>query len=373
MSGATAPARRTVEVEVDGRQLTLSNLDKVLYPATGFTKSDVIHYYVQVAPVLLPHVADRPLTMRRFPEGVDGEAFYEKHLSRHAPDWVRSVEIPRSPNSKDPTTIRYGVLTDVASLAWTANLASLELHVPMWRVDAAGTPQPPDLMVFDLDPGAPATITECARLALALADLVEAEHGWTAYPKTSGSKGMQLYVPLPPADRGGTWSENASRTEARRLADLVVAAEPDLAVSNMRKELRRGRVLIDWSQNNVAKTTVAPYSLRARPEPTVSTPVDWDEVRACAEGGPGDRLSFLPPQVLERVAARGDLMAPLTEAAPGAPRVSAARAPGGTAARKKAPGTKKAPARPSPATKAPGTKKATGAGARAKATGRRAR
>ncbi len=310
-----ATRRTTVEVEVEGRQLTLSNLEKVLYPQEGFTKSDVVHYYATVAPVLLPHVVDRPLTMRRFPEGVDGEAFYEKHLPRHAPDWVRSVDLPRSPTSKDPTTVRYAVLTDVASLVWTANLASLELHVPMWRVDADGVPRPPDLMVFDLDPGDPATITECARVALLLADLLAAEHGWTAYPKTSGSKGMQLYVPLAEDDRGATWSENATRTEAHRLAELLAAARRDLVVANMRKDLRHDRVLIDWSQNNVAKTTVAPYSLRARPQPTVSTPVTWDEVAACAEGGPAERLSFLPHQVLARVAEHGDLMAPLAAGA----------------------------------------------------------
>ncbi len=315
--GSTGPATRsggrtTVEVEVEGRRLTLSNLEKVLYPAAGFTKGDVLHYYAQVAPVLLPHVVGRPLTMKRYPEGVDGEAFYEKHLPRHAPDWVRSADLPHRPRSGQPTTIRYAVLTDVASLTWTANLASLELHVPMWRVDDDGRPQAPDLMVFDLDPGPPATITECARVALVLADLLAAEHGWTAYPKTSGSKGMQLYVPLRPEERGAR-EDNATRTEARRLAELVEQSHRDLVVSNMRKDLRAGRVLIDWSQNNVAKTTVAPYSLRARPEPTVSTPVTWDEVRACAEGGPADRLSFLPHQVLERVKVQGDLMAPLLQ------------------------------------------------------------
>ena len=310
-AGADSPARTVVEV--DGHELTLSNLGKVLYPQCGFTKSEVIDYYVRVAPVLLPHVADRPLTMRRFPDGVEADSFYAKHLPRGTPPWIRSAGLPRSPGSKDPTTVQFVILGDLASLVWAANLASLEIHVPMWRVGPDARPRPPDQMVFDLDPGPPATIVECSQVALILADVLQADWGLTARPKTSGSKGMQLYMALPPDRRGASWQEGRTREEAKVLAERLAHEHPDLIVSNMSKDLRAGKVLIDWSQNHVAKTTVAPYSLRARPEPTVSTPLTWAEVARCAEGGAGaaEAMRFLPDMVLDRVASLGDLFAPL--------------------------------------------------------------
>jgi bifunctional non-homologous end joining protein LigD len=299
-------------VEVAGRRIALSNLDKVLYPKTGFTKGQVIDYYVRVAPVLLPHLADRPVTMRRFPNGVeDPKAFYEKHRPRSAPGWVRSERVLASPKSRDRSGVDFVVIDDLATLVWAANLASLELHVPQWRVGPDGKPEPPDLLVFDLDPGEPATVVECAEVALLLARQVADEHGWDCYPKTSGSKGLQLYVPLPSRDRQRAWEDDGSRELARTIAQELARSHPELVVSNMKKELRKGRVLIDWSQNNVAKTTVAPYSLRARPEPTVSTPVSWEEVEQVADDGKAERLRFLPDEVLARVEETGDLLAPL--------------------------------------------------------------
>ena len=303
-------------VEVEGHRLALSNLDKVLYPATGFTKGQVIDYYVRIAPVLLPHTIDRPLTMRRFPGGVDDpNSFYEKHRPKSAPDWVRSERVLASPKAKDQNGVDFVVLDDLATMVWVANLASLELHVPQWRIDKGGRPEVPDLLVFDLDPGEPATIVECAEVALLLATQVADEHGWDCYPKTSGSKGLQLYVPLPEADRQREWEDGGSRELARIVAQELARARPDLVVANMKKELRTGRVLIDWSQNHVAKTTVAPYSLRARAEPTVSTPVSWKEVEQLASDGKAERLRFLPDEVLRRVERDGDLFAPLLSGA----------------------------------------------------------
>jgi bifunctional non-homologous end joining protein LigD len=299
-------------VEVEGRRVPLSNLDKVLYPEAGFTKGQVIDYYVRIAPVMLPHLADRPVTLRRFPNGVDDpNAFYEKHRPKSAPSWVRSERVLASPNARDRSGVDFVVVDDLPTLVWAANLAALELHVPQWKIGADAKPQPPDLLVFDLDPGAPATIVECAEVALLLARQVGEEHGWECYPKTSGSKGLQLYVVLPKRDRQRDWEDNGSRELARTIAQELARAQPELVVSNMKKELRKGRVLIDWSQNNVAKTTVAPYSLRARPEPTVSTPVSWKEVEQVAHDGKAERLRFLPDDVLARVEKTGDLLAPL--------------------------------------------------------------
>jgi bifunctional non-homologous end joining protein LigD len=272
----------------------------------------VIDYYVRIAPVLLPHSVDRPLTMHRFPGGVDDpNSFYEKHRPKSAPEWVRSERVLASPKARDQNGVDFVILDDLPTMVWVANLASLELHVPQWRVGPSGRPEPPDLLVFDLDPGEPATVVECAEVALLLAQQVADEHGWSCYPKVSGSKGMQLYVPLPEADRQREWEDGGSRDLARTVAQELARARPDLVVSNMRKELRKGKVLIDWSQNHVAKTTIAPYSLRARPEPTVSAPVTWEEVEKVASDGKAERLRFLPDDVLKRVEKDGDLFAPL--------------------------------------------------------------
>jgi bifunctional non-homologous end joining protein LigD len=295
-----SPAAEKVAVQVDGRQLTLSNLDKVLYPEVGFTKGEVIDYYSRIAPMLLPHVQDRPLTFKRYPEGVEGQFFFAKNAPSHTPDWVRTVELPSPGSTKNRDTINYPVMSDLPTLVWAANLAALELHVPMWRVTRTGKPKHPDMMVFDLDPGPPATIVECCEVARHVHDVLD-EDGLTSYPKTSGSKGLQLYVPL---DEKAPWAD--VHAYARRLAQRLEKEHPKLVVWNMKKELRTGKVLVDWSQNNAAKTTVAVYSLRARPAPTVSTPVRWDEVESCSR--PED-LRFTSADVLARVEEHGDLFA----------------------------------------------------------------
>jgi bifunctional non-homologous end joining protein LigD len=295
-----SPAAAKVPVEVEGRTLVLTNLGKVLYPETGLTKAEVIDYYTRIAPVLLPHVRGRPLTFKRYPNGVDGSFFFEKNAPNSTPDWVRRVEIATPGSTKNRETINFVVLDNLPTLVWAANLASLEFHVPMWQVDQAGAPIDPDLMVFDLDPGPPATIVECCRVALLVRAALAAD-GLTAVAKTSGSKGLQIYVPLPPTP--------AERTSAyaRALAQRLEREHPELVVWRMTKALRPGKVLIDWSQNSAAKTTVAVYSLRARPHPTVSTPVSWAEVEACRDAA---ELVFRSDDVLARVARHGDLFAP---------------------------------------------------------------
>lgn len=307
-----------IQVQVEGRALTLTNLSKVLYPEDGFAKAEVLDYYQRIAAVLLPHIAGRPMTLKRYPEGVDGQSFFQKHATAHRPDWVRTQEVQsRSSRARDPgSTITYLVIDDLPTLIWAANLAALELHVPMWRFPrgaeprvfrggAGGSfpPEPagPDLLVFDLDPGPPASVVECCRVAQALRPVLESA-GLRPLAKTSGGKGLQLYAPI-----GGQTAEQASE-QARSFAQRMETEMPDLVVSRMTKTLRTGKVLIDWSQNNGAKTTIAPYSLRARVHPTVSTPVTWDEVAACRS--PGD-LFFTAPDVLTRVEKQGDLLAPL--------------------------------------------------------------
>jgi len=287
-----------VAVQVDGRTLTLTNLGKVLYPQTGFTKAEVLDYYQRVAPVLLPHIADRPVTLKRYPEGVDGEAFFQKHVTAHRPDWIRTARVDSESSRARGTSVTYLMIQDLPALIWAANLAGLELHTPMWRMPHV---REPDLLVFDLDPGAPADIVDCCRVAEALRPLLEAE-GLAPLAKTSGGKGLQLYAAI-----SGVTSEEASE-QARAFAERLERDQPRLAVSRMTKVLRTGKVLIDWSQNNGSKTTVAPYSLRARPNPTVSTPVSWDEVAACRR--PQD-LFFTADAVLDRVERLGDLFAPL--------------------------------------------------------------
>lgn len=309
-------------VQVGDRRLVISNLTKVLYPQTGFTKGEVLDYYARVAPVLLPHLAGRPLTRKRYPNGVDGPSFFEKNAPRGTPDWVRTVTLPVPGSTMNRETIDFVIVDDLAALVWTANLASLELHVPQWKVRPRGGVQDADLLVLDLDPGPPATIVECCEVALLLKEILESD-GLTGYPKTSGSKGMQLYAPLRPT------SPDDTRAYARSLARRLEKQRPDLVVSDMTKALRHAKVLVDWSQNAAAKTTVAPYSLRARPEPTVSTPITWDEVAACRSA---EELVFLAPAVLERIKADGDLLADLvslpTNRRPKLPTGAAAAADG---------------------------------------------
>jgi bifunctional non-homologous end joining protein LigD len=313
-----------IAVQVDGRSLALTNLAKVLYPADGFTKAEVLDYYQRISPVLLPHVAGRPMTLRRFPHGVGDLSFFAKHAPAHRPDWLRTEEVlSHSSRSRAPgESVSYLVIDDLPSLIWAVNLAALELHVPMWRfpgqtdaaaggagasgASGASAAEPygsvdPDLLVFDLDPGAPATIVECCRVAEALRPALEAD-GLRPLPKTSGGKGLQLYAPLT-----GRTAEQASEL-ALGFAQRFERELPRLVVSRMTKSARPGKVLIDWSQNNGSKTTVAPYSLRARDLPTVSTPVTWDEVEACRSV---EDLRFTAPDVLARVEEDGDLFAPL--------------------------------------------------------------
>jgi bifunctional non-homologous end joining protein LigD len=312
----TAGGPDKIAVQVDGRELSLSNLSKVLYPADGYTKAEVLDYYQRISAVLLPHIARRPATLKRYPDGVDGESFFAKHAPAGRPEWVRTEEIvshgSRSRSSQPGEPVEYVVIDDLPTLIWAANLAALELHVPMWRFpppgDGPGEPAPehgwePDLLVFDLDPGTPATIVECCQVAQALRPVL-ADSGLELLPKTSGGKGLQLYARI---SGRGMDAERASEL-AKDVAERLERDQPRLVVSRMTKSLRAGKVLIDWSQNNGAKTTIAPYSLRAREHPTASAPVSWDEVAACR--APGD-LFFTAPDVLARVEEQGDLFASL--------------------------------------------------------------
>ncbi|MCG5216645.1 non-homologous end-joining DNA ligase [Streptosporangium sp. KLBMP 9127] len=288
-----------VLVQVAGKDLTLTNLDKVLYPQAGFTKAEIIDYYSRIAPVLLPHLRGRPLTVKRYPNGVESKFFFEKNAPAHTPAWVRKVNVPTPGSTKDRDTIDFAVIEDLPTLVYYANLAALELHVPMWRVDDAGGAVDPDTLVFDLDPGSPATIVECCRVARLLRDIL-ADDGLTACPKTSGNKGMQLYAHW---DRGPDPS-----AYARKIAQRLESEHPGEIVSVMTRKIRTGKVFIDWSQNNPFKTTIAPYSLRARSFPTVSTPLTWDEVEGCTSQ---EELVFTAEDVLARVEEHGDLFGPL--------------------------------------------------------------
>jgi bifunctional non-homologous end joining protein LigD len=291
-----------VPVTVEGRRLRLSNLDKVLYPEVGFTKGEVIDYYTRVAPVLLPHLAGRALTVKRYPNGVEGPFFFEKNAPRGTPDWVRTARLPAPGSTMGRDEIDYVLVEGLPTLVWLANLAALELHTPQWRVGPRGAARGADQLVLDLDPGPPATVVECCAVALLLRDLLEAD-GLTPVAKTSGNKGLQVYAAVreTPAQRTSDY--------ARGLAQRLEQERGELVVSRMTKSLRPGKVLVDWSQNNAAKTTVSVYSLRARPTPTVSAPVDWDEVDETARRR--GKLGFTAQDVLARVKDGGDLFAPL--------------------------------------------------------------
>lgn len=295
-------ARRR-QLAADGRQVALSRPEKVLYPESGFTKADVAEYYRTVAGVMLPHVRGRPASFKRFPDGVAAEGFFAKNAPRGTPPWVRTVSLPSPGSTKGRERVRYVVVDDTATLLWSANLAGLELHVPQWRVGPRGGVRRPDLLVFDLDPGAPATLVECCRVALLLREVL-AEDGLEAWPKVSGAKGLHVYLPVEPT--AGTRATGYARGVAERLAERA----PDLVVARMDKSLRRGRVFVDWNQNNPARTTVAPYSLRAREEPAVAAPVEWDEVASCDDPA---RLRFPAWEVPERVEKLGDLLGAVTE------------------------------------------------------------
>jgi bifunctional non-homologous end joining protein LigD len=287
------------EATIEGRKLRLSNYDKVLWPTTGFTKGQMIEYYAGIAPVLLPHLHERPLTLKRYPNGVDGQHFYEKQCPSHRPEWVQTAAI-----STGRKTIDFCLCNDTATLVWLANLADIELHTSLSLADRI---ERPTMMVFDLDPGAPeADIVQCAQVSVWLRE-VFGPLGLETFPKTSGSKGLQVYVPLNVPDV--TYDD--TKPFAKAVAELLEKQHPELVVSRMSKELRPGKVLVDWSQNDEHKTTVNVYSLRAKDRPTVSTPVAWDEVDACLDAGDPSLLVFEQDEVLRRVERHGDLFAPV--------------------------------------------------------------
>jgi bifunctional non-homologous end joining protein LigD len=282
-------------IEVQGKDLKLSNLEKVLYPATGFTKKQIIDYYVRIAPALIPHLAGRALTRKRYPNGVDEEFFYEKNAPMHRPDWVKTAPIWSGRNRR---TIHYILADDLATLVWLANLAAIELHPSL---ALAKDIECPTMMVFDLDPGPPANIVQCCQVGLWLREIFE-HFGLQSFPKTSGSKGLQIYVPL------NTLTDyDATKTFAHALAQLLQHDHPGQVVSDMSKQARTGKVFVDWSQNDEHKTTVAVYSLRAREHPTVSTPVSWEEVERALKKKDGNLLVFEAPKVVARFEKMGDL------------------------------------------------------------------
>lgn len=333
-------AKNDTVIEIEGRKLKLSNLDKVLYPKTGFTKAQLIDYYVRIAPVLLPHLEWRPLTLKRYPEGVDGMFFYEKNCPKHRPDWVQTAQVWSGGRN---AYMQYCLAQDIPTLVWTSNLADIELHTSLSRAKKI---EEPTTMVFDLDPGPPADIVLCCQVGLWLKEIFDGLKLQT-FPKTSGSKGLQVYVPLNTAV-----TYNETKGFSHLLARLLEDRHRDLVVSDMKKSLRAGKVFVDWSQNDVHKTTVNVYSLRAKERPTVSTPVTWEEVEKCLAKKDPDLLVFDSTHALERAEKLGDLFAPvltLKQRLPDEGELEAGPAPQQTA--------KRAPKTPSGALK--GQKKAT--------------
>jgi bifunctional non-homologous end joining protein LigD len=289
------------ELVVEDRKIPVSNLDKVLYPKVGFTKGQVIDYYIRVAPVLLPHLKDRPLTMKRYPDGVGGEFFYEKNCPDHRPKWVQTARVWSESNDR---FMNYCLVQDLPTLVWAANLADLELHTSLSRKNKI---ERPTMMVFDLDPGPPANIVQCCQVGLWLRDLL-GQMKLKSFAKTSGSKGLQVYVPL---NTAVTYDQTKNLSLA--LAQYLEHEHAALVTSNMSKAVRKGKVFVDWSQNDEHKTTICVYSLRARDEPTVSTPVTWNEVENCLKKKKADLLRFRSDQVLPRVEKRGDLFESVKE------------------------------------------------------------
>lgn len=281
------------EVSVGERTLSLSNLDKVLWPKTGFTKGELIHYYSVIAPVMAPHLLARPITLRRWPNGLEGQTFFQKNAPAHRPQWIPTVELG---------DVHYLRLDEPAALVWAANLAAIEIHPGL---ACAPDLDRPTAVVFDLDPGPPADLLTCCDVAVLVRGYLE-QLGLAAWPKTSGSKGLQLYVPL-----GKTCDFERSREFALAIARVAESEHDDLVISAMDKDKRRKKVMIDWSQNAPSKTTVAAYSVRALDHPSVSTPVTWEEVEEAVSARSADRLRFSPGDVLDRVDRLGDLMAPV--------------------------------------------------------------
>ena len=292
-------AKKESIIEVEGRQIKLSNLEKVLYPKAGFTKGQVIDYYVRIAPVLLPHLADRALTLKRYPNGVDGMHFYEKNCPSYRPPWMKTARVWSEGNNR---FMDYCVVADLPTLVWLANLADLELHTSLARPPETNRPT---VIAFDLDPGAPANIVQCCQVGLWVREIFE-QFGLQAFAKTSGSKGLQVYVPL---NTAVTYEQ--TKPFAKSIAQLLQERHPDLVVSDMKKALRVNKVFVDWSQNDDYKTTVNVYSLRAKDQPTVSTPVTWQEVENCLKKADPELLVFTSDKVLQRVEKSGDLFEPV--------------------------------------------------------------
>jgi len=287
------------QLVVEGRKLSVSNLEKILYPKVRFTKGQVIDYFIRVAPVLLPHLKDRPLTMKRYPDGVEGEFFYEKNCPSHRPQWVKTAKVWSEGNQR---LMHYCLANDLPTLVWAANLADLELHTSLSHKDKI---ERPTMTVFDLDPGPPADIVQCCQVGIWLRDLL-AKMKLKSFAKTSGSKGLQVYVPL---NTPVTYDD--TKGLSRSLAQHLESEHPDLVTSNMSKAVRKGKVFVDWSQNDEHKTTICVYSLRAKEEPTVSTPVTWNEVENCLKKKNAELLKFRSDQVLARMEKLGDLFEPV--------------------------------------------------------------
>jgi len=339
-------------IEIQGKTLTLTNLDKVLYPATGFTKRQVIDYYARIAPVLLPHLKGRALTLKRYPNGVDSEFFYEKNAPKHRPDWVKTVPVWSEGNNR---TMYYVEAADLPTLIWLANLAAIELHPSLALAKDVSCPT---MMVFDLDPGPPANIVQCCQVAFWLREIFE-HFNLQSFPKTSGSKGLQIYVPL-----NTRTSYDVTKPFARALAQLLEQEHPDAVVSDMKKSIRTGKVFVDWSQNDQHKTTVAVYSLRARERPTVSTPVKWEEVERAFKKKHAGLLLFEAPQVVARAEKMGDLFEPVLKLKQKLPDVKGLLAGVGEAAAKASEPERidlaaQAEARPTPAARVQPKKAAT--------------
>jgi len=322
-------ARQTSQIEIQGKQLSLSNLQKVMYPAAGFTKAQIIDYYVRVAPVLLPHLRGRPLTMKRYPEGVGGMHFYEKNCPTHRPEWVTTAPIWSEGNNR---WMDYCLVQDLPTLVWAANLADLELHTSL---SMAKKILQPTMLVFDLDPGPPADIVLCCQVALWLRQIFE-QLGLETFPKTSGSKGLQVYVPL---NTPVTYDQ--TKPFAHELARILERQHPQTVVSDMKKSLRAGKVFVDWSQNDDHKTTVCVYSLRAKERPTVSTPVTWQEIEKCHKQQDAKLLVFETEAALQRVEKYGDLFEPVLKLKQKLPKLTALEALGGVAGSVRKPSPRK--------------------------------
>lgn len=286
------------QLDIGGTKIDVSNLDKVLYPQSGFTKGQIIDYYIKVSPVLLPHLKDRPITLKRYPEGVNGFFFYEKQCPSHRPKWIKTTRVPRTEGGE----VNYCVMNGLPALVWAANLADLELHTFLHRAPKI---EQPTALAFDLDPGAPADVISCCEVAVWLKDIFEALK-LHSFPKTSGSKGLQVYVPV-----NSPINYDKTKTFAHTLADFLQRKAPEKIVSRMQKNLRSGKVFVDWSQNDVHKTTVCAYSLRAKERPTVSTPVTWDEIETAWKKKNARLLTFETGDVLKRVEKHGDLFEPV--------------------------------------------------------------